>query len=274
MRAGHPRLPLNKFERVAEGGKRMQNNDTPGKIQCTNCGALILCSTFKKYGGLCAQCVKDPDLNKLLIAAVGGRRFSAVQELVRRGANINGKDISGSPILFFARSSPEMTKLLLELGTDPNVSDDFGEPALIAAAKVNQAETVKTLIEGGADINIRDKKGNTALIVAVESGEAWADTVKVLMEKGASSTQPGPRGESGLDIACRCGFKRLITLLSPPDESTRSLGKNGVYCILCQSRFSIEECIDPQIRENIFIFFTCPKCNVPRLYNAVDDKGL
>jgi len=47
---------------------------------------------------------------------------------------------------------------------------------------------------------------------------------------------------------------------------------NGVYCILCQSRYSIEECIDPKVEDN-YITFTCPKCNVPRVYNMDSDTG-
>jgi uncharacterized protein len=216
----------------------------------------------------------NTDLNKSFISAVEKKDLTAAREFVALGADVNSRNVTGTPALFLVMSSPEMTRLLLELGADPNMRDDFGEPALINAAVVNQTETVRTLLEFGADIHVKDKRGNTALIMAVDSGEQWANTVKVLMEGGASSTQPGTRGESALDLAKRSGFKRLITLLCPPSGPTQILGKNGVYCIFCKSRFSIDECIDPQVRDDKYILFTCPKCKVPRLHNAIEDLGL
>lgn len=48
----------------------------------------------------------------------------------------------------------------------------------------------------------------------------------------------------------------------------------GVYCVLCKSRYSIDECIEPRVPEGRIITFTCPKCKVPRAYDPSSDKGL
>ena len=61
---------------------------------------------------------------------------------------------------------------------------------------------------------------------------------------------------------------------SPIQTKTKINAPKGVYCILCQSRYSIADCINPRIPEGRIITFVCPKCKVPRAYDPDTDKGL
>jgi ankyrin repeat protein len=73
---------------------------------------------------------------------------------------------------------------LLAAGIDPNVKDDEGRTALIAAAAGGQTEIVKLLLEKGAEVNARNQQGETALFVASGIGEG-AEMVKELIKRGA-----------------------------------------------------------------------------------------
>lgn len=79
----------------------------------------------------------NPELNVLLISAVKARKFSAVQDLIKKGANINCQSSLGSTLL-------------------------------MASVKNNDLNFCKFLIESGADIHIRNNEGKTAADLAEE----------------------------------------------------------------------------------------------------------
>lgn len=222
--------------------------------------------------------ITKADLDKQLRDAASNGNIPEIERLIKNGADVNAKDqFTGSTVLHNALSSHNsaVTKLLLSLGANPNQSDDFGEPVLIKAALANQHEVVKVLLDNGADINIKDRKGNTALLVAVKEGQGWTNVVEVLIAGGASPEAVGTSGESALSIARRRGFDSLVHVLTSRIKTrTEISAPKGVYCVLCQSRYSIAECIDPKVPEGRIITFVCPKCKVPRAYDPVSDQGL
>ncbi len=98
-----------------------------------------------------------------LLVAADQNRIEAVQYLLKQEA----KEIalkSGYHILMAsAKDSPEILKIFLERGADPNVSNAKGATALMEAACANNAESMKLLIEHGADLLQKDNKGNDIL---------------------------------------------------------------------------------------------------------------
>jgi ankyrin repeat protein len=162
-----------------------------------------------------------------------------VEQLIRRGADVNLKRYSGdTPLIFAARSgSVKTVKALLSAGADPNTqvqSPHAGEitplnsaintdnPNRIevvriligAKAEVNMKapfvisplmhsvrdlELVKLLITSGADVNQKNFRGTTALMIAAGDGEV--SVVRYLLEKGADVNARDKDGNTALTYA-------------------------------------------------------------------------
>ena len=76
-----------------------------------------------------------------------------------------------------------MLGLLIERGASVNAADDFGDTALMAAARAGSLEAVNALVAARADVNLTDKEGRTALTWAVRSQRP--DIVEALRAGGA-----------------------------------------------------------------------------------------
>jgi ankyrin repeat protein len=131
-----------------------------------------------------------------LINACRQGDLAGVQAALDAGADVNATDASGNTAIGNAYFWPEVTKLLLEKGADPNGGN---YPALITASNVYSTEVVKLLIDAGADPNkpglidqsgfYKDliekekakgkKKANKALIKAYEAAIANAVPTKM-----------------------------------------------------------------------------------------------
>ena len=123
-----------------------------------------------------------------------------VSTFVAHGADVNGRDDAGNPILLAAvarrvptfgisimggqpvRYDPEPLKILIEAGAGVNARDSSGNPMLHTAIKVD-VEAVRILAEAGADVNAIDSEGDPVIKEAIWRGEA--EVVKVLVEAGA-----------------------------------------------------------------------------------------
>jgi serine/threonine protein kinase len=123
--------------------------------------------------------------------------LEATEFLLQRGANPNAQE-EGKPILvkaIFKDADPELVKLLLKYGADPNYRKhhDRGEnssyspflstPLLSLAVENSSVEIIKLLLESGADINAEGIDRETALDVAAH--RHWQAKVELLISKGA-----------------------------------------------------------------------------------------
>ena len=118
---------------------------------------------------------------------IGAARFGhteTVQALLAHpGVNVNAVDRYGFTALTTSvcssDSRPETIKALLtHPGIDVNALQ-FGETALMIAARCGRTETVQTLLDLGADVNAVDRFGKTALMMAAEEGHT--ETVQALV---------------------------------------------------------------------------------------------
>ncbi len=89
-------------------------------------------------------------VNKTLFDACKQSNLEEVKKALEGGADIKKKDVNGNTALDGAYFSPEITKLLLDKGADPNAGS---YPALIQAANCQSIEVVDLLLEKGADPN-------------------------------------------------------------------------------------------------------------------------
>ena len=112
---------------------------------------------------------EDPatGLNPLGWASYGNQP-EAVQELVSRGARIEGHEL----ICAGSCGHADVARKLLELGADPNACDADGRTPLHAAASLSfTCDTeafVALLLESGADASAKDGAGRTPLDCALD----------------------------------------------------------------------------------------------------------
>lgn len=93
-------------------------------------------------------------------------RLETVQFLLSRGAEIDKSGLDEATPLYSAvsRGALQMTQLLLEGNADINARDgNFGQTALILAAKYSHVDILRVLLARGAEVYLRDYEGISAL---------------------------------------------------------------------------------------------------------------
>jgi uncharacterized protein len=133
-----------------------------------------------------------------LMAAISQRHAAVVEELLRRGAEVDLGATSGfTPLMYAAQQGDAaITGILLNAGAKPNFAQpQFGMTPLIIASAMSKAEVVDLLLEKGADANAKDARGYTSLHLAVRDSDHGIDLrskddivkiVKSLLAHGAN----------------------------------------------------------------------------------------
>ncbi len=119
----------------------------------------------------------------------------AVQLLIAAKANLNLKDINGSPVFFSMieqklvenHEEKEVLDDIIDLekaGADFSVQNDKKRTLLHYAAKHNFTDVINYLLEKAVDIDLQDKNAETALHLAYRNGAN--DAVQLLIHKEAN----------------------------------------------------------------------------------------
>lgn len=139
-----------------------------------------------------AQVNVKTDEGTALMMAVNGGHIEALKLLLAAGADVKAVHRIGDQALMMAarqrsyrnptlEPNPEIVRLLLAQGADPNARGDWGRTALMHA---NTAAKVKLLVAAGSDLEAKDDDGQTALMKAASNGNAGV--VTALLEGGAN----------------------------------------------------------------------------------------
>uniref|UniRef100_A0A4W6FW71 Kinase D-interacting substrate 220b n=1 Tax=Lates calcarifer TaxID=8187 RepID=A0A4W6FW71_LATCA len=154
----------------------------------------------------------DNGQTPLMLAAEQGS-LEIVQELIRRGANVNLDDVviplCVYPIIWAAgRGHADIVKLLLQNGAKVNCSDKYGTTPLIWASRKGHFDCVMHLLENGADVDQEGANSMTALIVAVKGG--YTDVVKELLKRNPNVNMTDKDGNTALMIAAKEGYTEIV----------------------------------------------------------------
>ena len=103
-------------------------------------------------------------------------------------------------------------ELLLEQGSDPNLTIDRWGTALMHASDKGISDICELLLYWGADPNLKNQYGETALANAAQSGHT--DIVRLLLDWGADPNIQGPGGAaSALIRDSQSGHTDIVRLL-------------------------------------------------------------
>ena len=104
------------------------------------------------------------------------------------------------PFIYVAsRGHVGWLRKLLKDCNDVNITNRFGNTALIQATRAKQIYCVKALIKAGADVNICNNERKTALMFAAE--KKFHSIVGELIEAGASVNNQDYKEETALTLA-------------------------------------------------------------------------
>ncbi|GCC23429.1 cyclin-dependent kinase 4 inhibitor B isoform X1 [Chiloscyllium punctatum] len=109
--------------------------------------------------------------DELANAAAQGK-YDKVKRLLSDGADVNGINTFGrTPLQVMKMGCPELCRLLLEHGADPNRQDNHQMALIHDVAREGFLDTLQVLIEvGKADTNLRNKNNQRAIDVAEQHG--------------------------------------------------------------------------------------------------------
>jgi ankyrin repeat protein len=127
-----------------------------------------------------------PDRASACIIAASQRRMDLLPKLLAYGADINGAIFDGQTVLHYCIDyAPEMVKMLLEHGANPNLGTMYSAMTpLQEAAMIGNLEVVRLLLAHGAQVNACIGRGHTALYWARKKNHA--DIVALLQRAGAT----------------------------------------------------------------------------------------
>lgn len=110
-----------------------------------------------------------------------------------------------------ARGNQENARLLEAAGVDIEAANDWGETALVLAARAGNADELELLLGGGADPNATANTGETALMEAAASGDA--EIVSILIGAGADLDAIDRDGWTALLAAAHAGHNEIVLAL-------------------------------------------------------------
>ncbi|WP_019832920.1 ankyrin repeat domain-containing protein [Sphingomonas sp. PR090111-T3T-6A] len=149
-------------------------------------------------------------LQELLFAAARMGRDDIIPDLLRAGADIEGRDARGYTALILAsyKGQESTTGLLLSLGAHVDAGDsERGNTALMGISFKGYPAIARVLLAGGADVNARNAVGQTALMTAVLFNQA--EIIDLLVEAGADPAVADLNGNTVVTLARMQGHHHL-----------------------------------------------------------------
>ena len=147
--------------------------------------------------------------------SVTHRQTNLTKMLLDMGVDPNVKGTKGTMPLADAALQGDLdaVRLLLEAGARPDVVGPTGAEPIHDAALGGAGEVIRELAEHGADVNsrTRDEFQRTPLHLAAEMGKMQA--AEMLVALGADRTAEDSKGRTALDAAERYGFDEIAAFL-------------------------------------------------------------
>lgn len=159
----------------------------------------------------------------LLHGAANAGQIDLVRELVGQDdVDVNEKAAFGWTALLAASAQgyPEIARVLLEAGANPDLGNVHGITPLMYGARYGNVEICSILLEYEAELDLQDVYGMSALIVATRDGHQ--SIVELLVKAGADTALKTRRGMSALYFAYTCKQGKIAKILRQANKSIQA----------------------------------------------------
>ncbi|XP_014065672.2 LOW QUALITY PROTEIN: kinase D-interacting substrate of 220 kDa B [Salmo salar] len=195
----------------------------------------------------------DVDCWTALISAAKEGHVEVVKELLANNASLEHRDMGGWSALMWAsyKGRVEVTQLLLEKGASPNITGQYSVYPIIWAAGRGHADIVHLLIHHGAKVNCSDKYGTTPLIWAARKGHY--DSVIHLLVNGADVDQEGANSMTALIVAVRGGFNEVVKEILKRNPNVNMTDKDGNTALMIAAKEGYNEIVQDLLDAGTYI---------------------
>lgn len=178
-----------------------------------------------EYSGIDVNSTLKSD-NSFLLWAVFNYKPDIVKMLLGMGADPNKmNDLSKTPLNFAIQYQYEdIAKLLLDSGADPNVVDKYEDTMLHICADNGKLELVKLLLNAGANPNVFNSHRRTPLHLAALSNHSII--AKKLLDAGAKTDVFDLNGQTPLHYAAEHNHYKVVRILLEAGADYEAEGKN------------------------------------------------
>ncbi|OMJ84820.1 hypothetical protein SteCoe_14008 [Stentor coeruleus] len=163
-----------------------------------------------------------------------------VEVLIKGGARLDTKNCEGNDSLLLAssRGFTRVCQLLLQNGSNPRITNDFGNTVVHLSSAAGHSELVEMLLELEMPyINVTNADGDTPLHLAVKNNHA--EVAAVLIKKGSSIATKNAAGKSPLDLVSQdeksifaVKHPELIKLISSRKPKSKVPEEEDIGCLI------------------------------------------
>ncbi|XP_066532468.1 kinase D-interacting substrate of 220 kDa B isoform X2 [Hoplias malabaricus] len=238
---------LDKFKEV-DG--RSDNGQTPLMLAAEQ-GSLEIVQELIRRGANVN--LDDVDCWSALISAAKEGHVEVVKELLDNSAYIEHRDMGGWTALMWAayKGRVEVTNVLLENGANPNTTGQYSVYPIIWAAGRGHSEIVKILLKHGAKVNCSDKYGTTPLIWGARKGHY--DCVMHLLEDGADVDQEGANSMTALIVAVKGGYTEVVKELLKRNPNVNKTDKDGNTALMIAAKEGYTEIVQDLLDAGTYV---------------------
>ncbi|XP_061169146.1 ankyrin repeat domain-containing protein 50-like [Saccostrea echinata] len=167
-----------------------------------------------------------------LFAAVLGGHTEIVEELLRRGADVNYIPRYEDETLLMKATAKEysgIVKLLIDHGANVNAKNQSGNTALHASAYDSfKLDSMLTLLKNNADVSAQNKNGSTPMMVALERNTLTKERAQALIDYGAEVNMRDNSRQCALYLAASCfDGHDVLSLLLEHGADVNALNEDG-----------------------------------------------
>ncbi|XP_070842866.1 kinase D-interacting substrate of 220 kDa B isoform X5 [Chaetodon trifascialis] len=238
------------LDRFKEVDGRSDNGQTPLMLAAEQ-GSLEIVQELIRRGANVN--LDDVDCWSALISAAKEGHVDVVKELLENSAYIEHRDMGGWTALMWAayKGRVEVTRLLLEHGANPNTTGQYSVYPIIWAAGRGHADIVKLLLHNGAKVNCSDKYGTTPLIWASRKGHF--DCVMHLLENGADVDQEGANSMTALIVAVKGGYTDVVKELLKRNPNVNMTDKDGNTALMIAAKEGYTEIVQDLLDAGTYV---------------------
>ncbi|KAJ8270986.1 hypothetical protein GJAV_G00121490 [Gymnothorax javanicus] len=239
------------LEKFKEVDGRSDNGQTPLMLAAEQ-GSLEIVQELIRRGANVN--LDDVDCWSALISASKEGHVEIVKELLENSAYIEHRDMGGWTALMWAayKGRVEVATVLLQNGANPNTTGQlYSVYPIIWAAGRGHAEIVRLLLHHGAKVNCSDKYGTTPLIWAARKGHY--DCVMHLLENGADVDQEGANSMTALIVAVKGGFTEVVKELLKRNPNVNMTDKDGNTALMIAAKEGYTEIVEDLLDAGTYV---------------------